>query len=87
MDLIFLGLRLRDFYECFITETRNKTNENGKRKFLWNLFLRLIIGNVLRIFTFIFFLFIYVVFFCVLATNAQKLIKHQLILQEIIPLS
>ena len=44
-------------------------------------------GNVLRIFTFIFFLFIYVVFFCVLATNAQKLIKHQLILQKIIPLS
>ena len=43
VDLIFLGGRLRDFYECFITETRNKTNGSGKTQFLWNLLLRLII--------------------------------------------
>ena len=33
MDLIFLGATLRDFYECFITEIRNKTNGKEKKEF------------------------------------------------------
>ena len=73
MNLIFLGARLQDFCECFIAETRNKTNENGKRQFLWNLLLRLIIRQCFAE-------------FCwggALGTNAQKLIKHQLILKKI----
>ena len=76
MGLIFPGGRLRDFYECFITKIRNKTDENGKKQFLWNLLLRLIIRQCFADF----------LFFCVLGTNPQKLMKHQLISKKIIPL-
>ena len=45
-NLFLLVGNLQDFYKCFITEIRNKTNENRKkRQFLSNLLLRLIISQ------------------------------------------
>ena len=79
MDLIFHGGRLRDFYECFITEIRNKTNENG----IFVKFTFAIDHQTMFCGVFFFFFFF---FFCVLGKNPQKLIKHQLISKKIIPL-
>ena len=77
VDLIFHGGRLRDFYECFITEIRNKTNEIG-------IFVEFTfaIDHQIMFCGFFFFFF----FFCVLGKNPQKLIKHKLISKKIIPL-
>ena len=54
-NLFLLVGDLQDFYEYFITEIRNKTNENRKnRQFLWNLFLRLIIRKCFAEFIFMY---------------------------------
>ena len=75
MDLIFHGGRLRNFYECFITEIRNKTNENG-------IFVKFTFAiDHQTMFCGVFFFF-----FFILGKNPQKLINHQLISKKIIPL-
>ena len=78
MDLIFHGGRLRNFYDRFITEIRNKTNENG----IFVKFTFAIDHQTMFCGFFCFFVF----FFCILGKNPQKLINHQLISKKIIPL-
>ena len=53
-NLFLLVGDIQDFYECFITEIRNITNENRKKRhFLWNLLLRLIIRQHFAEFIFV----------------------------------